>query len=116
MSFAATLAAIGTRRDDPAAFAELAEAALAEGEEMAALAAIRPMLARSRNARLWQWTGLLHRALGDLEPAMAAFAEAARLAPKDASIAHGLARVRLEAGLDAIADFDRTLRIAPSGA
>ena len=115
MTFAAALAAIGPNRDDPSALAELAEAALAEGEEAAALAAIRPALAGSRNARLWQWTGLLHRALGELEPSLEAFAEADRLAPQDASIVHGLARVRLEAGLDAVADFDRTLRLAPSG-
>lgn len=114
MSFAAALAAIGARHDDPAALAELAELALAEGEENAALAVIFLVAHRSDNARLWQWTGLLHRALDQHEDALEAFASASRLAPDDASIAHGHARIALEAGLDARQYFDRALKLGPS--
>lgn len=100
---------------NPAALEELAERALAEGREEAALAQLRPAAAHLGQARLWQWVGLLHRALDEHEEALAAFGEASRLAPEDASIAHGLARVRLEAGLDARREFDRALKLAPSG-
>ena len=109
------LAAIGPRCHDPDALGDLAEAALAEGEETAALAAIRPALPRHGDARLWQWAGLLHRVLDEHEEALEAFANAARLAPQDGSIAHGRARVALEAGLDARPLFDVALKLGPSG-
>lgn len=115
MTFAAALAAARARGDDPAALADLAELALAEGQEPAALAVIAPAAERSGDARLWQWTGLLHRALDDHAEALKAFTAAARLAPDDASIAHGHARVAMEAGLDARQLFDRALRLGPSG-
>ena len=115
MTFAAALAAVRARRDDPAAFADLAEAALAEGQEAAALAVIAPVADRLGDARLWQWAGLLQRALDDHAEALKALAAAARLAPDDASIAHGHARVAMEAGLDARQLFDRALRLGPSG-
>jgi hypothetical protein len=114
VTFASALAAIGARRDDPAALADLAELALAEGEEPAALAVILPAARRCNDARLWQWTGLLQRALDEHGEALKAFANAARLSPGDASIAHGHARVALEAGLDARQLFDRALRLGPS--
>ena len=63
--------------------------------------------------RLWQWTGLLHRALDDRIAAMAAFDRASGLAPGDASIAHGLARVTYEAGRDAVALYQSANRLAP---
>lgn len=100
---------------DPAALEELAEKALAEGREEAALAELRPAAQRIGQARLWQWVALLHRSLDEHEQALAAFAEASRLDPADASIAHGLARVRLEAGLDARKEFDAALKLRPSG-
>ncbi len=115
MTFAAALAAARARGDDPAALADLAEAALAEGHEAAALAVVAPAADRLGDARLWQWLGLLHRSLDDHAEAMKAFAAAARLAPDDASIAHGHARVAMEAGLDARQLFDRALRLGPSG-
>jgi tetratricopeptide (TPR) repeat protein len=52
-------------------------------------------------ARLWQWKGLLERSIDEHERALDSFAEAARLDPTDVSIAHGRARVAMEAGLDA---------------
>ena len=81
MTFASALAAIGARRDDPTALADLAELALAEGEEKAALDVILPAARQGANARLWQWTGLLQRAIDEHEQALEAFAAAARLAP-----------------------------------
>jgi tetratricopeptide (TPR) repeat protein len=101
---------------DPDALADLASKALKDGSEEAA-APILDQAARASqsNARLWQWSGLLHRALDQHDEALTAFANAARLAPGDASIAHGHARVALEAGIDARKLFDQALRLGPSG-
>lgn len=115
MSFEAVLASARARRGDPDALTELAEKALAEGQEEAALAELRPAAERIGHARLWQWVALLYRSLDEHEQSLAAFAHASRLAPSDASIAHGLARVRLEAGLDARREFDAALKLQPSG-
>ena len=114
MSFAAALAAIGARRDDPAALADLAEAALADGEEAAALDVIVPAARICGDARLWQWAGLLQRALDWHKVALSSFANAASLDPNGASIAHGRAHVALEAGEDAVALFETAWRLAPA--
>ncbi len=114
MKFAAAIADLGRRGEDPDLLAEIAELALAEGEEPAALDAIVPAARRSNNARLWQWTGLLHRSLDDRRSAIDAFSKAAKLAPTDASIAHGYARVLLEAGSDAVGLFERAMALGPS--
>lgn len=101
---------------DPEALADLASKALAEGTEEQALTRLEEAARTARtDARLWQWTALLHRALDQHDRALASFEEAARLAPDDPSIAHGHARVALEAGLDARALFDRALKLRPSG-
>jgi tetratricopeptide (TPR) repeat protein len=89
-------------------------AALKAGTEAAAL----PLLEAARafhpgDPLLWQISGLLHRSLDDLEPAVAAFEKAAALAPNDALIAHGLARAAMEAGLSAAHLFERAHRLAP---
>ena len=103
-------------RLDPDTLADFARKAMVEGTEaQAAPFLYRAALQAGSNARLWQWAALLHRALDEHNHALAAFAEAARLAPDDASIAHGHARVALEAGLDARQRFDRAVRLAPSG-
>lgn len=115
MTFAVALGAIGTRSVDPDALADLARLALEEGEEEAALRVIALAAEGSGDARLWQWTGLLNRALDDHALALDAFASATRLDPDNASIAHGHARVALEAGLDARALFDRALVLGVSG-
>jgi tetratricopeptide (TPR) repeat protein len=95
---------------------DLASKALKQGgEEDAALILDRAARAARDDARLWQWSALLHRALDQHGEALEAFANAASLAPGDASIAHGHARVALEAGLDARKLFDRALSLAPSG-
>lgn len=114
MRFAAAMAGLGRRGEDPDLLAEIAELALAEGEERAALEVIVPAAGRSSNARLWQWAGLLHRSLDDRRAAIAAFSKAAALAPADASIAHGHARVMLEAGADAVGLFERAMALGPS--
>ena len=62
-------------------------------------------------ARLWHVGGLLHRALGDLAPALACCAEAAALWPLDFGIAHLRARVALDAGLPAVDLYERALRL-----
>jgi tetratricopeptide (TPR) repeat protein len=89
-------------------------AALETGEEDAALQALDAVRAlHPRDARLWHVGGLLHRALGDLAPAIPCCNTAASLAPLDFGIAHLRARVALEAGLPAVELYERTLRIEP---
>jgi len=101
---------------DPDALADLASKALKDGsEEYAAPILDRAARVAQSNVRLWQWSGLLHRALDQHGKALEAFANASRLAPDDASIAHGHARVALEAGLDARNLFDQALKLGPSG-
>jgi tetratricopeptide (TPR) repeat protein len=62
---------------------------------------------------LWQWVGLLQRSLDEYESGIQSFAAAASLAPNDPGIAHGQARVALEAGLDAVDLFLRARSLAP---
>lgn len=89
-------------------------AALRAGEEDYGLHALAPVLADyPGDARLWQAAGLLHRQIEELEPAIAALAEAARLDPGNALIAHSLARAHLEAGLPAVGLFRAAQRLAP---
>ncbi len=113
MTFAAALAAVRRGTEDIDILDDLARAALAEGEEENALPIVSAAAEQRRSALLWQWTGLMHRSLEDLEPAISAFAEASRLAPRDAGIAHGHARVTLEAGLDAVGLFEWARALAP---
>jgi tetratricopeptide (TPR) repeat protein len=89
-----------------------AMAALETGGEEAALATLAAARAvHPRDARLWHVGGLLHRALGDLAPAVACCAEAAALWPLDFGIAHLRARVALDAGLPAVDLYERALRL-----
>jgi tetratricopeptide (TPR) repeat protein len=82
-----------------------------EREGLALLERARPL--HPGDARLWQMTGLLHRSLDELEPAIDALREAARLAPDNGLIAHTFARAHLEAGLPAVALFRAAQRLAP---
>jgi len=101
---------------DPDELADLAAKALKDGSEEDAAPKLDEAARTARtNARLWQWSGLLHRALDQQAEALDAFATASRLEPGDASIAHGHARVALEAGLDARQLFDRALKLGQSG-
>jgi tetratricopeptide (TPR) repeat protein len=104
--------AVNPRDADAAHNAGLA--ALQAGTELAALPLLDAARAfHPRDARLWQVTGLLYRALEDLAPAVGAFEKAAALAPGDALIAHGHARAALEAGLPAVYLFERAHRLGP---
>ncbi|HEV2748603.1 MAG TPA: putative 2OG-Fe(II) oxygenase [Allosphingosinicella sp.] len=100
-------------RDADAAFNAGIDA-LSHGGEAAALRLVaKAVQHHPRDPRLWQVIGLIHRALEDLEPAVAALRKAAALAPHDARIAHALARARLEAGLPATEAFLAAHRLAP---
>lgn len=92
---------------------ELARAALNEGREEIALPIVQREAERASDPRLWQWVGLLERALDEHAQAIVSFDKAAGLAPSDASIAHGRARVALEAGIPAVELFLVALQLAP---
>ena len=66
------------------------------------------------DARIWQVLGLAHRRLDDLALAVAALERAAALAPRDALIAHTLARATMEAGLPATGLFRHAQQLAPT--
>lgn len=87
--------------------------ALETGEEEKILSELMDAAGKSTNARLWQWAGLLQRAIDDHQAAVWSFHMAATLAPEDIAIAHGHAQVSLEAGLDARALFGRALSLGP---
>jgi tetratricopeptide (TPR) repeat protein len=109
------VARLTLRPSDTAAAGELASAALDAEAEEAALPLVTAAAERHRdNGRLWQWTGLLHRAIGEHDKALPAFNAAAKAAPSDASIAQGRAQVALEAGLDAVGLFDTAIALAPA--
>jgi tetratricopeptide (TPR) repeat protein len=113
MSFETALAAVRRARNDIDALDDLARAALEAGEERDALGWLRPAAEKANSALLWQWVGLLHRALDEHELGLEAFGRASELAPNDPGIAHGYARVTLEAGLDAVDRFLRARSLAP---
>lgn len=66
-----------------------------------------------QDPRVHQMMGLLHRSLDENEAALGHLGKAAMLAPTDARIAHGLAQVTLDAGLDARDAFSRAAALAP---
>ena len=100
-------------RDDPEALGDFASNALQQGGEAEAIPATRAAAERLSHPVLWQWTALLQRALEEHEAALSSFAEAARLAPDDFTIAHGHAHTAMEAGLDAVSLFERALSLRP---
>ena len=101
--------------DDPREIADLASSALDEQREAEVIDVVAAAAEQARSdALLWQWTGLLNRALDRHDRALAAFHRAASLAPRDVRIAHGRARVALEAGLPAIDLFAEALRLRPA--
>lgn len=102
--------------DADAAVAE-AIAALRERREDEVLDAVAAAAEREPgHARLQQALGMLHRALGDLAPALVALDRAAELAPDNAGIAHVRARAHLEAGLSALDLFESAEALAPADA
>lgn len=115
MTFDEALEVARRNPGDPDAVEALADIALDSDEEEAALPLVSAATVRfPSNARIWQWLGLLHRALDDRRAAIPAFDTAMRLAPQDAGIAHSRARVALEAGLPAVDLFEAASRLAPS--
>lgn len=114
MSLAQPLALARDHPDDPVIIAQLAQAALREQQEDLALPVVLAAADRMRTQpRLWQWAGLLQRALDDREAAISSFTIAAEQAPEDPGIAHGLARNLLEAGQSAINAFANARILAP---
>ena len=113
MSFRGALTAVEAGSANLDAYDDLARAALSEGEEELALAALLPAAELSGAPLLWQWAGLLQRSLDEHEAALASFEQASALAPNDAGIAHGHARVALEAGVNAVELFLRARALAP---
>lgn len=100
---------------DPAAAVQEALAANGRGYEDDALARLEPLLRTATDdPRAWQALGLLYRSAERSAEAVEAFARAAALAPHDALIANGLAQVRLEAGLEAVAAFETAVELRPS--
>jgi tetratricopeptide (TPR) repeat protein len=112
--FEQALIAARQKAADDDAFSDLARSALAEGREDSALPLLRAAAERSPTALLCQWTGLLERSIDEHDRALASYARAAALAPADRSIAHGRARVALEAGLPAEGLFEAALRLSPT--
>jgi tetratricopeptide (TPR) repeat protein len=96
---------------------DLAEAALnAQREDQAVPLVDAAARAIGNHPRLWQWSALLHRGMDDRATALASLERAARLAPLDKSIAHGRARISLEAGLPALSLYRSARRLAPGDA
>lgn len=114
MTFEAALAGVRAGRTDVDSLDNLARAALETGEEREAIVWLTGAAEQSDIPLLWQWVGLLHRSLDEHELALDAFERASRLAPNDAAIAHGHARVALEGGLDAVDLFLRARSLAPN--
>ena len=114
MSFTAALDAATRKTADPDLIISLAKAALHEGEEVQAIPVLAQTVAQRPAALLWQWKGLLERAIDEHVNALDSFERAARLEPANASIAHGRARVALEAGLPSEAFFEQALKLSPS--
>ncbi|HWJ39047.1 MAG TPA: putative 2OG-Fe(II) oxygenase [Sphingomicrobium sp.] len=114
MSFRGALASLEAGPADLDAYDDLARASLAEGEEEVALPVLLAAAEKSQAPLLFQWAGLLRRSIGDHQGALVSFARAVALAPADAGIAHGHARIALEAGLPAIDLFLRARALAPS--
>ena len=96
--------------------ADLARAALQNAEEEQAISLVLAAAEKNADPLLWQWAGLLNRALDHHAAAFECFAAAARLAPKDARIAQGHAQIALEAGLEAVTLFERARHLAPGNA
>jgi tetratricopeptide (TPR) repeat protein len=99
--------------EDSESVADLAREALANGHEEQAVPLVLAAAQKRADPRLWQWAGLLHRALDEHQSALECFEAAVRLAPSDSKIAHGHAQVAFEAGLDAVALFERASALSP---
>jgi tetratricopeptide (TPR) repeat protein len=94
---------------------QAADIAIDHGFEEQAWPAVARVVEKVRDRpHLWQYLALLHRGLDRHDRAIEAFRHAARLAPADRRIAHGLALTSLEGGLPAFDLFERALRLDPA--
>lgn len=97
-----------------AALSARAASAAAAWDDVAILPLLKQAVAtQPRDAPRWQLLGLAHRNLDEHAEALHAFGHATALAPDDPLIAHAAARTALEAGLPAVAPFERALALAP---
>ncbi|WP_165912148.1 putative 2OG-Fe(II) oxygenase [Novosphingobium sp. PhB165] len=104
-------------RDDPETLAELAGQALAQGrEEEAEERLSRYLRSHAPDPALLHWTAMLRRALDRRGEAIAALEQGLRHDPANAGMVHALAHLRLEAGLQASAQFEQATRLAPAKA
>ena len=109
------IARVKAKPSDVAVTVSLAEAAAACQAEERALPYVAALAAQKRtDPLLWQWTGLLHRALDGHVEAIKAFNAAGQLAPGNARIAQGRAQVALEAGIDAADLFETAIALEPN--
>ena len=92
---------------------DLAEQALAQGQEQDVVDAIRDGAVRLESPLLWQWTALLQRALDRHDEALESFANAARFDPSNGRIAQGRAHTAMEAGLPAVEYYEEAHRLNP---
>jgi len=93
---------------------QAAMAAFGTGREAVALEALdAARVFNPGDPRLWHVSGLLQRAEGDLASAVASCRQAASLWPEDFGVAHLYARVAFEAGLPAVALYERAIGIEP---
>lgn len=113
MSFDRLLAKAKARPGDRHALEKLASQAIESGEEEAALPLLDAATTAQPDARLLQWKALLERSLDRHQEALRSFDAAAALAPSDPGIAHGHARIALEAGVAAEQLHEHALQLAP---
>ena len=108
-------ALLALRPNDPDITADAGLTAIKGGLEEEILPLLRSAAAANPgHPRVWQVLGLMLRELDDLAPAIDAFGNAARLAPRDPLIAHGFARSRFDAGRPAVPEFEQARRVAPT--
>jgi tetratricopeptide (TPR) repeat protein len=87
--------------------------ALEQRREEDALPIVAAAAAHIRDPNLLHILGLLHRAVGDLVPALAALDRALALAPPTARLLHARARATFEAGEPSLDWYARARAIAP---
>jgi len=104
-----------TKPVDPGRILENAISALNTAGAPLPLADVdRALKAAPLDARLWHIKGLIHREQEQRELAIPAFQRALQLAPNEAIIVRGYARLLLEAGLPCIEEFGRALKVVPN--
>ena len=97
MNFPARLQRALAGQGGPDELAELASDALAQGEEEATAPIVLDAAAKYRSARLWQWAGLLHRALEQPRGGYTRRERDVRLGVRDPGVARSKARGRRQA-------------------